>query len=214
MTQLNKMAMAGAIFFLLFTIGCGENNNGSNGDFPNRVYTGSLGRVAPTGMFLDLVSVSPWDWGAETDDIDIYSHICEEGTTTKPPVYEIQKDARMDVVLEYNPRSCLEYRCPYYYTILSYTVEFTSTDPNAVPLDPVIGIKQASFGMSEKQTFDGLTFMPLYCKWQYLERGGLPWLEVQYEVKVTFQMVTDLGEEMETSSTTYVLLADWDHCGG
>jgi len=206
MIRFNKLMMAVVMLFLLSILGCGEFTGPGSND------------VEYTGMFLSITNLTPKEHGSATHDVDIYSHICTPATATVPAKYEEMFDETMAITFSYaNAPSCAGRTCAALY-LKSYTATFASVAPLAIPIDPVSALINGQILPGKSLTLDGLKLLPLYLKVQYLERGGEDNvlfnnnIEIEYEVRVTVKAVTEYGENVEVTSYTYILLADFDYC--
>ncbi|OGP61374.1 MAG: hypothetical protein A2V67_02130 [Deltaproteobacteria bacterium RBG_13_61_14] len=191
------MIQAGIGIFLLATLlasGCAEPNSPGSDN------------VAATGVMLRITDITAEDGATGDNETDVIIHMCQGGD------YE-------DGLFDVNMTATLQNDSPgegetqsTKVTIVSYTVEYFSSEPGAVALPPESVVTQTLvISPGGTFSFSGL-LMSVDTKHEFIRRGGDPGMMPTYEARVTFYGVNDFGYVVKARGSTYLEIADWDVC--
>ena len=193
--QVIRAGLGVLILATVLAFGCAEPN------------TPGSDNSTSTGTVLRLSAIAAADGGTGSNQVDVVLHDCGSGKFEKGIF-----DVTMGVTLmNDSPASGSQQSTKV--TIISYTVEYISSDPGSVPLPSLTNVTQSGIiTPGGSLVLSGLLLMSVETKAEFITRGGDPGLVPVYQAKVTFYGVNDFGYTVKAVGSTYLEVADWNTC--
>lgn len=161
--------------------------------------------AAYTGSVLRVFSITVKDYASGSDEVDVVQNVCRAGQL------EDFGNVEMVAVLKNDSPATSQVTSATKVQILSYKVEFFSNDEGAVPLDS-FEVYESYFLQPGQSISPSLLLMSMDTKFEFISKGGDPYLFPVYQVKVTFYGINEFGYEVKGWGSTRIQVGDWDNC--